>query len=137
MGTGPFRTGDAEQPAAERLDRPAEARQRLDRGGEHLGGEVLGGVPVAQLRDEEAEQRRRVGGVEAGDGRRLAAAGGGQVELRQLDAVGLPRALLPCVLAPCEPRQPSPPDPATAMRGRRLADLPVDRLTSEKNAKRV
>jgi hypothetical protein len=75
--------GDAEQPAAQRLDRAAEPRQRLDGAEEDAAGEVLGLVAVADGGQEEPEQRWGVGGVDAGDGGRLALPGGHQVGLGQ------------------------------------------------------
>src|SRR5215203_114086 len=65
---GQVMVGDAEQPAAQRLHRTTEAGQALDRAFEDVAGEVLGGGAVADRGQEEAEQGRGVGGVDAGDG---------------------------------------------------------------------
>jgi hypothetical protein len=75
--------GDAEQPAAQRLHRAAEARQALERADEDAAGELPGVLAVAHLGHEEPQQRRRVGGVDAGDGGRVALPGGHQVGLGQ------------------------------------------------------
>jgi hypothetical protein len=48
--------GDTEQPAPERLGRPAKPGQAVDGAGEGGAGEVLGLVAVADRRQEEAEQ---------------------------------------------------------------------------------
>src|SRR5829696_8576495 len=85
--------GDAEQPAPECLHRTTEAGQALDRAFEDVAGEVLGGVAVADRGEEEAEQGRGVGGVEAGDGGRLAAARTNQIsrcQVESADALLLP-----------------------------------------------
>jgi hypothetical protein len=78
--------GDAEQPAAQRLDWAAEPRQCLDGAEEDAAGEVLGLVAVADLGQEEPEQRWGVGGVDAGDGGRLTLPGGYQVGDGELGA---------------------------------------------------
>ena len=71
--------GDLEQPAAQGLDRAAEPGQPLKRSLEHLAGEVLGLVAVADGGHEEAEQNRGVGSIDPGHGGRLAAARASQV----------------------------------------------------------
>jgi hypothetical protein len=86
--------GDAEQPAAQRLDRTAEAGQAFDGALEDVAGEVLGSGPVADRGQEQAEQGGGVGGVDAGDGGRLAASRGNQIGRGQADPAD-PRLLPP------------------------------------------
>ena len=72
--------------AAERLHWTTEAGQALDRAFEDVAGEVLGGRAVADRGQEEAEQSRGVGGVDAGDGGRLAASRASQIGRCQVDS---------------------------------------------------
>ena len=96
--------GDLEQPAAERIDRAAEPGESVDGADEGGAGEVLGLVAVADRIHKEAEQRRFVGGVDAGHRGRLPAARGNQVGLGQVGSgwrrfMGIWR--FPSVIAGC------------------------------------
>src|SRR5215213_5805029 len=102
--------GDAEQPAPERLHRTTEAGQALDRAFEDVAGEVLGGGAVADRGQEEAEQGRGVGGVDAGDGGRLPASRPNQISRCQIESAD-------ALLLPPGPNHPPPASaPNVAMR---------------------